>query len=141
MNRLELLEGIALGATVAYLFDPDHGRMRRHALAARVGRATRVAPDATVPNVERRAIASMGHSPRMVAILRSCNRALGRALRRARPTPINSWDIPMATVNIDIDQGAITLRGTFPPVDEVPVGARPHRGFTRALMPFVDDEQ
>ena len=31
----------------------------------------------------------------------------------------------MATVNIDIDQGTVTLRGAFPPVDERPARAWP----------------
>lgn len=38
----------------------------------------------------------------------------------------------MATVNIDIDQGTVTLRGAFPPSDEQPALAWAHRGLTRA---------
>jgi hypothetical protein len=36
--------------------------------------------------------------------------------------------VPMATVNIDIDQGTVTLRGAFPPSDAPHSGGRPHRG-------------
>ena len=43
-----------------------------------------------------------------------------------------SWEVPMATVNIDIDQGTVTLRGAFPPSDAPRAGRRPHRGITRA---------
>jgi hypothetical protein len=34
----------------------------------------------------------------------------------------------MATVNIDIDQGTVTLRGAFPPSDDPRIGSRLHRG-------------
>lgn len=43
-----------------------------------------------------------------------------------------SWEVLMATVNIDIDQGTVTLRGAFPPSDAPRAGRRPHRGITRA---------
>lgn len=42
-----------------------------------------------------------------------------------------SWEMPMATVNIDIDQGTVTLRGAFPPSDAPQTGTRSHRGVTR----------
>jgi hypothetical protein len=41
------------------------------------------------------------------------------------------WELPMATVNIDIDQGTVTLRGAFPPVDERPARAWAHGGLSR----------
>jgi hypothetical protein len=51
---------------------------------------------------------------------------------RARQQPKSSeWEVPMATVNIDIDQGTVTLRGAFPPSDEQPARAWAH-GLTRA---------
>jgi len=37
----------------------------------------------------------------------------------------------MATVNIDIDQGTVTLRGAFPPSDEQPARAWAHGGLSR----------
>ncbi|MGH8948586.1 MAG: hypothetical protein ACRDXF_06965 [Acidimicrobiia bacterium] len=55
----------------------------------------------------------------------------GRAIG-ARLSPQSSeWELPMATVNIDIDQGTVTLRGAFPPSDEQPGRAWPHRGLNR----------
>ena len=38
----------------------------------------------------------------------------------------------MATVNIDIDQGTVTLRGAFPPSDVPPSQNWAHRGLIRA---------
>ena len=43
----------------------------------------------------------------------------------------SEWELPMATVNIDIDQGTVTLRGAFPPSDEHPGRAWAHRGLSR----------
>ena len=39
----------------------------------------------------------------------------------------------MATVNIDIDQGTVTLRGAFPPSDEQPTRTWAHGGLNRVL--------
>ena len=52
----------------------------------------------------------------------------------------SEWELPMATVNIDIDQGTVTLRGVFPPSEIPEVRATPHRGFTRAPIHLVGDE-
>jgi hypothetical protein len=54
--------------------------------------------------------------------------------RDARETQAKSrsWEVPMATVNIDIDQGTVTLRGAFPPSDAPQTGGRPHRGLARS---------
>jgi len=50
----------------------------------------------------------------------------------SRQSPKSSeWELPMATVNIDIDQGTVTLRGAFPPSDEHPGRAWAHRGLSR----------
>jgi hypothetical protein len=50
----------------------------------------------------------------------------------ARYRPKSSeWELPMATVNIDIDQGTVTLRGAFPPEEEHPSRAWAHRGLSR----------
>ena len=55
----------------------------------------------------------------------------GRDLRY-RPGPKSSeWELPMATVNIDIDQGTVTLRGAFPPSDEQPTRTWAHGGLSR----------
>jgi len=138
MNRLRLLAGAVLGASAAFLLDPDHGGERRRALAARMGRAARTALDTTLSQVERRAKARTGHPSRAVAMIRSPGQSLVQLLRRRRPS--SSWDIPMATVNIDIDQGTVTLRGTFPPVEDVPIRGWAHRGSSRESMHLVEAE-
>lgn len=127
MNRLNLLEGVALGASVVYLFDPYQGPARRRRLATRVGNGTRAA-------------VRSGPAHRVVAALRSRNRTRWVILRRSRRDPVSEWDVPMATVNIDVDQGTVTLRGVFPPAEEPPVRVWPHRGFTRAPMRLVEGE-
>ena len=51
---------------------------------------------------------------------------------RSRPDQKSSeWELPMATVNIDIDQGTVTLRGAFPPSDERPARSWAHSGLSR----------
>lgn len=128
MNRLNLLEGAAVGASVVYLLDPHRGRARRRALVTRVGIGARAALEATVSRVEGR----------IGARARSSEPTRSLVLRRARRHPANTWDIPMTTVNIDVDQGTVTLRGTFPSVLEPPLrAAGPHRGFTRARIRLV----
>jgi len=138
MSRLDLLEGAVFGASVAYLLDPDRGQARRRALAARVGRAIGSALEAAVSEVERRAIARTGRSPRVVAVLRSGKGISGWVLRRGQPPLSDSWDLPMATVDIDVDQGIVTLRGSFPPLEEIPLETTPAQV---SEMSLVDDER
>ena len=127
MSRLKLIQGAALGASFAYLFDPEHGSVRRRALAARIGRAIGTTFDATGSNKERSTRASGGRAARVVAILRSGGRVRQLFLRRGSRPVTDAWDVPMATVNIDIDQGTVTLSGIFPTVDDGPTGAEtPH---------------
>lgn len=138
MSRLDLLEGAVIGASVAYLLDPDSGRARRRALVARVGRAIRSTLEAAVSEVERRAIARTGRAPRVVAVLRSGRGISGWVLRRDQPALSDSWDVPMATVDIDVDQGIVTLRGSFPPLEEIPLET------TTVQVPgmsLIDDER
>jgi len=139
MNRRNMLEGVAIGASVAYLLDPDHGRSRRRRLVVRLGAATGAAMDSLISGVEKRAIAKKGRIPRALAMHGSRRRARSLILHRAR-RKTNEWDLPMATVDIDIDQGTVTLRGVFPPSEMSEVRATPHRGFTRAPIHLVGDE-
>lgn len=137
MSRLKLIQGAALGASVAYLLDPDHGPIRRRALAARVGRAIGIACDAT--GTKRRVSpAGGGRAARVVAILRPRGRVRGLFLRRGSPPVTDAWDAPMATVNIDIDQGTVTLSGIFPTVEDGPTGASTPRA-ARDVVHLVDD--
>ncbi|HSK06795.1 MAG TPA: hypothetical protein VK990_04690 [Acidimicrobiia bacterium] len=122
MSRLKLIQGAALGASVAYLFDPDHGAVRRRALAARIGRAIGIAGDPTGSNPGQTGLAG-GRAARIVAILRSGGPVRRLFLRRGPGPAIDAWDAPMATVNIDIDQGTVTLSGIFPTVEDGPTGA------------------
>jgi len=139
MNRLKMLEGAAIGASVVYLLDPRQGRTRRRRLLVRLRAASEAAMDALSSRAEKRAIAKTGHMSRAVAVQRSRRRARRLILRRAR-RKTNEWDLPLATVDIDIDQGTVTLRGVFPPSEMSEVRATPHRGFTRAPIHLVGDE-
>jgi hypothetical protein len=98
-----MLGGAAIGASIVYFFDGARGRRRRGRLAQRVRGLTN----------------SFGGSMR------------SRRLVRETREKSRSWEVPMATVNIDIDQGTVTLRGAFPPSDAPETGTRPHRGITR----------
>ena len=138
MSRLKLIQGAALGASVAYLFDPDHGPIRRRALAARIGRAIGIAFDAAGSSKGRTSPASGGRAARVVAILRSGGRVRGMFLRRESTPVTDTWDAPMATVNIDIDQGTVTLSGIFPMVEDGPTGAETP-GAPEDAIPLVDD--
>jgi hypothetical protein len=134
---LKLIQGAALGASFAYLFDPDHGPIRRRALVARIGRAIGIAFDVTGSD---RGVspASGGRAARVVAILRSPGRVRGMFLRRGSRPVTDAWDAPMATVNIDIDQGTVTLSGIFPTVEDGPTGAETPRAAENAID-LVDD--
>jgi hypothetical protein len=55
----------------------------------------------------------------------------GRDLRSLPGPKSSEWELPMATVNIDIDQGTVTLRGAFPPSDEQPTRTWAHGGLSR----------
>ncbi|HSJ84196.1 MAG TPA: YtxH domain-containing protein [Acidimicrobiia bacterium] len=140
MSRLDLLEGAVIGASLAYLLDPANGKSRRRALAARMGRATGAAFDAAVTEVERRAVARTGRTPRVIAVLRSGKGLRGWSFRRVPPTAADSWELPMATVDIDIDQGTVTLRGTFPQDDGIPLAARARRDSPKTSMTVLNDE-
>lgn len=100
MNRLSLIGGVVIGASVVYLFDPSQGKRRRRRLAKRVG----VVVDTLRPGP-------------------------GSGRNGAKS---DEWEAPMATVNIDIDQGTVTLRGAFPPSDAPPGRTWAHRGLNRA---------
>jgi hypothetical protein len=100
VKRLSLVVGVAIGATVVYLFDPVQGRRRRKNFARRIGNSI----DVLVP---------------------------GRDLRSRPDLKSSQWELPMATVNIDIDQGTVTLRGAFPPSDEQPTRTWAHGGLRR----------
>jgi hypothetical protein len=104
VNRTNLIGGAAIGAAIVYFFDGAQGRRRRSHLAQTVKGLT----------------ASIGGSMQ------------SRRLARETREKSRSWEVPMATVNIDIDQGTVTLRGAFPPSDAPRAGRRPHRGITRA---------
>ena len=104
MNRLHLVGGMAIGAGIVYFFDGSQGRRRRSRLA---------------------------HG--LVTLTDSVSGSMrSRRITRAARAKSRSWEVPMATVNIDIDQGTVTLRGAFPPSDAPRAGRRPHRGITRA---------
>jgi hypothetical protein len=138
MSRLDMLEGAVVGASVAYFLDPDSGRARRRALFARIGRGVGSTLEAAVSEVERRAIARTGRAPRVIAVLRSGTGISGWVLRRRQTTLPDPWDFPMATVDIDIDQGIVTLHGSFPPVEEIPLEATPTE---ISRMSVVEDER
>jgi hypothetical protein len=55
----------------------------------------------------------------------------GRDISPGHGPKSSEWELPMTTVNIDIDQGTVTLRGAFPPSDEHPGRAWAHRGLSR----------
>jgi hypothetical protein len=55
----------------------------------------------------------------------------GRDIGPRHSPKSSEWELPMTTVNIDIDQGTVTLRGAFPPSDEHPGRAWAHRGLSR----------
>lgn len=139
MSRLKLIQGAALGASVAYLFDPDHGPIRRRALAARIGRSIGIALDSPRPITTGTSPGRGGRAARIVAVLRP-RRIRGLFLRRG-PGPVTDvWDAPMATVNIDIDQGTVTLSGSFPRADDGPLGAETPRA-AEDEVDLVDDRQ
>jgi hypothetical protein len=102
VNRLSLIGGVAIGASVVYFFDRKEGRRRRSRLA------------------------------REVRGLADTLTGSSRRLARETQAKSRSWEVPMATVNIDIDQGTVTLRGAFPPGDVPHSGGRPHRGIIRS---------
>lgn len=139
LSRLKLIQGAALGASVAYLFDPDHGRIRRRALAARIGRSVGIALDTPRPNAVVASPGRGGRAARVVAVLRP-RRIRGLFLRRGSGPVTDVWDAPMATVNIDIDQGTVTLSGIFPTVDDGPLGAETPRA-AEDEVDLVDDRQ
>jgi hypothetical protein len=103
VKRLALIGGMAIGAGVVYFFDRAQGSRRRSRLAYGV----------------------RGLAGTMTGSVRS------RRLARETRAKSRSWEVPMATVDIDIDQGTVTLRGAFPPSDVPHSGGRPHRGLTR----------
>jgi hypothetical protein len=138
VSRLKLTQGVALGATMAYLLDPEHGSRRRRALAVRIARAIGITFDATRSNMEQNSQASGGRAGRVVAVLRSRARVPALILRRGSRTSTDTWATPMATVNIDIDQGTVTLSGTFPTVEDAPTRAETLRDAEDALH-LVDD--
>ncbi len=100
MNRLNLIGGMVIGASVVYFFDRSQGRRRRSRLA---------------------------HGMRSLSDTVSGSVRSGRLARKTQAKS-RSWEVPMATVNIDIDQGTVTLRGAFPPSDAPRTGGRLHRG-------------
>jgi hypothetical protein len=140
MSRLDLLEGAVIGASLAYLLDPTNGNARRRDLAARAGRTTGAALDMAVTEIERRVVARTGRTPRVIAVLRSGMGLRGWSFRRVPPTSADSWELPMATVDIDIDQGTVTLRGTFPQDDELPIAAGGRRDSPKTSMGLLNDE-
>jgi hypothetical protein len=55
----------------------------------------------------------------------------GRDIGSRPGSKSSEWELPMATVNIDIDQGTVTLRGAFPPSDAQPARRWAHGGLNR----------
>lgn len=131
MSRLDLLEGAAFGAAAVYLLDPDRGRQRRRALAERAAWAAQAGYHAAIAEIRRRAGEEVGPR-RLLAVLRS--------MRRGPGTAVSSWDLPMATVDIDIDQGTVTLRGLFQPAEENPVSEVYSRSLKGPSIHLVEDE-
>jgi osmotically-inducible protein OsmY len=106
------LRGLAIGAWVAYLFDPQHGRRRRHMLR-----------DRSIATVRRFARRSRRGASLFVAEIRGF---VAKATHlRERPKHVNdetlaqkvmseafrSPDAPKGDVNVNVEGGRVVLRG------------------------------
>lgn len=106
-----VLGGAALGAIVAYLFDPDRGRGRRAQLRDRILATIRTATG----RAERRArkLASDAEGRLMAATRRGSGGPVDDATLadRVRSTVLGSGDVPAGEVHVGAADGVVTLRG------------------------------
>ena len=112
-TRLSILTGAIVGATAAYLLDPERGRARRALLADRVGAQLRRGWRAA-NKLSARTSASAAAFPQRMVQLRSVRPrpADDLTLRdRVESEVFRNAEMPKGRINFDVESGVVTIRG------------------------------
>ena len=112
-TRLSILTGAIVGATAAYLLDPERGRARRAMLADRVGAQLRRGWRAA-NQLSARTSASAAAFPQRMVQLRSVRPrpADDLTLRdRVESEVFRNAELPKGRINFDVESAVVTIRG------------------------------
>jgi hypothetical protein len=129
--RLSTVKGAAVGASLVYLFDHEHGQERRRKLAD-----TFVSLLRTMAGWRRsRSARGISNSPRPKRRITLLSR-VGFFARRRRDTIQGPWEL--TTMNIDIDEALAMSGDGIPGATHRHLGkpVEEHRGFTRTPTEF-----
>ena len=115
-SKLLRTAGIAAAAAfTAYLFDPDLGRTRRARLADQAGARIRSVAARAQARAEYQRGVMRGVKHDVTAHFREDRHFDDDTLRqKVRSEAVGRWDGPAETLEIDVDNGVVTLRGSAP---------------------------
>lgn len=114
MNRTRNLLSAGIGATAAYLFDPDMGRTRRARIADQAGAVTRRTRARIEKKARYKAGVARGAVHRFIEPLRPPAYVDDATLlQKVRSEALGPWDGP-ASVEVAIESGIIFLHGSAP---------------------------
>lgn len=107
------LAGVAAtGATVAYLFDPTMGRSRRARLGDRIAAGARTAIDRAGAKARYQRGVAQGMLHRVTEPWSGeTDIDDDTLLQKVRSEALGRWQGPGSEIEIDVDQGVVTLRG------------------------------
>lgn len=113
-----LAVGGALGALLAYFFDPNSGRRRRHTLRDRVGGAFR-SGERRAGRAGRAAAAEAYGLSQKVKHLKEEPKDYDDATLadKVRSEVFRDPDIPKGNINVNVQDGVVQLRGEVPRSD------------------------
>ena len=118
----------ATGATVAYLFDPTMGHSRRARLGDRIAAGARMAIDRAAAKARYQRGVAQGMLHRMTSPWRGeTDFDDDTLLQKVRSEALGRWPGSGSDIEIDVDQGVVTLRGPVQAVDAEELVARIER--------------
>jgi osmotically-inducible protein OsmY len=113
-----LVVGGALGALLAYLFDPNNGRRRRHTLRDRVGGFLRSGERRAGRAGRAAAAEAYGFSQKVQHLKEEPKDYDDATLAdKIRSEVFRDPDIPKGNINVNVQDGVVQLRGEVPRSD------------------------
>lgn len=114
MAKLALISGAAIGAASAYLLDPDRGRSRRARLYDQTSALARKATGKSRSWVRYQKGAARGVAHKLSEPFREQEQSVDddTLLQKIRSEAIGYWDPASENVEIDVDRGIVTLKGS-----------------------------
>lgn len=114
MAKLALISGVAIGAASAYLLDPDRGRSRRTRLYDQTSAVARKATRKSRSWIRYQKGAARGVAHKLSEPFREEGQFVDddKLLQKVRSEALGHWDPASDDIEIDVDHGIVTLKGS-----------------------------